>query len=301
MEVLKLKLSDGKELSYRRWLPKGEVRRNLLLLHGMAEHGGRYNDFATYLNTLGYGVYAPDHRGHGLTAEGETLGWFAAKDGWQRVVSDGYELAQHIEAESPKIELHLFGHSMGSFLARDLIGQYPKLFKKVVLSGTGADQGVLGAVGKALAKIRAFFNGGKKPDKLLDKLSFGSFSKAFVPVKTKFDWLSRDEAMVQAYIDDPLCGFVCTSRFFVDLLTGVKRANNPQPLQGLSKNLPILLISGSEDPVGGFGKGVKKVQELYKGAGLRRVKLELIEDGRHEIINEINRQEVFEIIGKWLG
>ncbi len=301
MEILKLKLSDGKELSYRKWLPKEEARRVLLLLHGMAEHGARYDDFATYLNTLGYGVYAPDHRGHGLTAEGEPLGWFAAKDGWQRVVDDNYELAQHIITEHPKTDLHIFGHSMGSFLARDLIGQHPKLFKKAVICGTGADQGLLGAVGKTLAKIKALFNGGEKPDKLLDKLSFGSFSKAFVPVKTKFDWLSRDEEMVQAYIDDPLCGFVCTSRFFVDLLTGVKRANDPRPLEGLSKNFPILLISGSEDPVGDFGKGVKKVHEFYKGAGLRRVKLELVQDGRHEIINEVNRQEVYDTIGKWLN
>ncbi|MFA5468489.1 MAG: alpha/beta hydrolase [Sphaerochaetaceae bacterium] len=300
MKTLKLKLSDGKELTYREWLPEGEVKGVILILHGMAEHGARYADFAKYLNSLGYGVYVPDHRGHGLTAEEGELGYFAPKNGWQRVVEDAYELAQKITEDYPKSKLYLFGHSMGSFLARDLITQHPKLFKAVILSGTGASQGFLGVIGKGIAKTKALFNGGRKRDKLLDKLSFGSFSTAFKPIKTKFDWLSRDEKMVKAYIDDPLCGFVCTSQFFVDLLEGVKRANDPRLMANIPKNFPIYLISGSEDPVGDFGKGVEKVLQLYKNAGLKRVKMELIEDARHEVLNETNRKEVYKVVGEWL-
>ena len=158
----------------------------------------------------------------------------------------------------------------------------------------------MGVAGALLARMRSVIHYGKHPDSLLDNLSFGAFNRAFQPQRTSFDWLSRDEAEVQAYVDDPLCGFVCTSRFFVDLLTGISMANNRRLMRGIPKEFPLLIMSGANDPVGGFGKGVKQVYESYRESGLEDVAFHLIPGGRHELLNEINRDEIQTIIGTWL-
>jgi alpha-beta hydrolase superfamily lysophospholipase len=266
----------------------------------MAEHSERYDRFATYLNNLGIAVYAQDHRGHGRSSSDDDLGWFTAKRGWHRVLQDGYELSQQIAKNHPQKDLFLFGHSMGSFMVRALIALYPEVYAGAVISGTGAGQGLLGVAGKILARIRSLRNHGKHPDELLDNLSFGAFGKAFQPQKTSFDWLSRDETEVQAYINDPLCGFVCTSRFFIDLLTGIALANRRSLMTRIPKDKPLFLISGTNDPVGDFGKGVQKVYEAYKEVGIDDVTIQLVKGARHEILNEINREETFAIIGTWL-
>lgn len=301
MEILQMTCSDQKELVYRVWLPENKNIHSVVhIFHGMAEHGARYDEFAQYLNTLGIAVYAQDHRGHGLTATDDELGWFADKDGWKRVVEDGFELDQLIRSTYPDKDLFLLGHSMGSFLVRYLITQHPELYAGAILSGTGASQGVLGAVGKLLARLRSLSNKGRNPDKLLDNLSFGSFGKDFVPQKTNFDWLSRDEVAVQAYVDDPLCGFICTSRFFIDLLDGIKLANKKKLIRKIPRDMPILIISGANDPVGDFGKGVEKVFRLYQKAGIEDVTISLIKGARHEILNETNREETYRVLGTWL-
>ncbi len=301
MEILQMTCSDQKELMYRVWLPENKNIHSIVhIFHGMAEHGARYDDFAQYLNTLGIAVYAQDHRGHGLTATDDELGWFADKNGWKRVVEDGFELSQLIRSTHPGNDIFLLGHSMGSFLVRYLITQHPALYAGVILSGTGASQGVVGAMGKLLARIRSLSHKGRNPDKLLDHLSFGAFAKGFTPQKTTFDWLSRDEAAVQAYLDDPLCGFICTSRFFVDLLDGITLANKKSLIRKIPLDMPILIISGANDPVGDFGKGVEKVFNLYQKAGIEDVTISLIKGARHEILNETNRKETFRVLGTWL-
>ena len=301
MEILKMTCSDQKELVYRVWLPENKNIRSVVhIFHGMAEHGARYDEFALYLNGLGFAVYAQDHRGHGLTASDDELGWFAEKEGWKRVVEDGYELSQLIRATYPSKDIFLLGHSMGSFLVRYLITLHPELYAGVIISGTGASQGIVGAVGKLVARVRSLSQKGRNPDKILDNLSFGSFGKAFTPQKTNFDWLSRDEEIVQAYIDDPLCGFVCTSRFFVDLLDGIKLANKKKLIRKIPKDMPIFIISGANDPVGGFGKGVQKVFDLYHKAGIEDVTISIVKGARHEILNETNRKETYRVLGTWL-
>lgn len=301
MEISQMTCSDGKKIYYRSWLPENNNIHSVVhIFHGMAEHGARYDRFATYLNSLGIAVYAQDHRGHGLTASDEELGWFSDKHGWQRVLDDGLELSRLIVGTHPGKDLFLFGHSMGSFLVRALIALYPEFYDGAVICGTGAGQGMMGKIGKILARSRSIIHHGHRPDKLLDKLSFGEFGKAFQPQKTSFDWLSRDEKEVQAYLEDPMCGFVCTSRFFVDLLDGIELANNRNLIARIPKDFPLLIISGANDPVGKFGKGVQEVYALYKNARLDDVTLNLVKGARHELLNETNRNEIHVVIGRWL-
>lgn len=300
-EILHMTCSDAKELVYRVWLPENNnIHAVVHIFHGMAEHSGRYDRFAAYLNRLGIAVYAQDHRGHGLTASDDELGWFAEKNGWMRVVEDGYELSRIIWENHPGKDLFLFGHSMGSFLVRTLIVLHPEIYAGAVISGTGAGKGLMGVIGRMIASCRSLRSGGKTPDALMDNLSFGAFGRAFQPKKTEFDWLSRDEEEVRAYIDDPRCGFVCTSRFFVDLLDGIAFANKKKHVAKIPKIFPLYIISGANDPVGDFGKGVKKVFTMYRSAGIEDVSLNLVKGARHELLNEKNREEIHVVIGAWI-
>lgn len=301
METNHLLTSDNREIFYRVWLPENHNIHSVLhIFHGMAEHSARYDRFAIYLNSLGIAVYAQDHRGHGLTASDDELGWFAEKHGWKRVVQDGYELSELISKTHPGRDIFLLGHSMGSFLVRSLIPLHPELYAGAIISGTGASQGLLGAIGKLIARIRSLKNKGRNSDSLLDNLSFGSFGKDFQPQKTSFDWLSRDEQEVQAYMDDPLCGFVCTSRFFIDLLDGIAMANRKSLMCKIPKDFPLLIISGANDPVGVYGKGVEKVYKNYQKVGLVDVTINLVKGARHELLNETNREDIHKILGHWL-
>jgi len=293
--------SDGKDLVYRVWAPEeGEILFTVHILHGMAEHSMRYDRFADYLSTLGAAVYAQDHRGHGQSATEGGLGYFASKDGWSRVVLDSLEISQMVQGIHPEVPHFLFGHSMGSFIARSLMIDHSHLYDGVILSGTAADKGLLAKVGRLIAVTKSRFNGGRKPDPLLDNLSFGSFAKHFPDRKTDFDWLSRDEDQVRKYNDDPLCGFICTSRFFVDLLDGIALANDESKASRIRSDLPLFLISGEDDPVGDFGKGVRKVYEEYQKAGIRDLRMNLVLEGRHELLNETNYRDIYATIGNWL-
>ena len=301
--IRNLVCSDGKSVYYRVWFPDGKpVEAAVLILHGMAEHSFRYQRFAMFLSSRGIAVYVPDHRGHGETAmrNNDTLGWFAERNGWQRVVDDAYELTNIILSEQQKRPLFLLGHSMGSFIARTLMVQHSDLYDGVVLMGTGSSKGLLGKVGMYLAKSHVRKNGSKHPDTLLDKMSFGSFNKGIVNPNTPFDWLSRDKEQVAKYIEDPLCGFVCSSKFFEDLLQGVELANNKDLVKKLPADLSVLIISGEKDPVGGYGKDVRKVYEMYHGAKMADVTLHMIADARHELLQETNRISTKKYIYSWM-
>lgn len=297
-----LTCSDGHILAYCAWIPhKKMIRAVLHIFHGMAEHASRYDGFATFLNSYGIAVYAQDHRGHGGTAADDELGWFAEENGWMRVAEDAYELSNLIATENPGLQLFLMGHSMGSFLARTVMVLHPDLYSGVIIMGTGSAKGIVGKVGKSLARRHARKNGSRTPDKMLDKLSFGSFNKRIANAVSPFDWLSRDAAEVQKYIDDELCGFVCSSQFFVDLLTGVEFANSKANALLVPKDLPLLIISGEMDPVGGYGKGVRKVYDLYHDAGIADVTLKLVPGARHELLNETNKGEIQEELYSWIN
>jgi len=304
MEKFTFTASDGYEIFCRRWMPEAAtpIRGTMMISHGMAEHSQRYDSFARALTGQGLVVYAHDHRGHGHTAGNkENLGLFAEENGWNQVVDDIKTLSDRIRSNHPDLPLFLFGHSMGSFLGRDFMARYGDRLRGAILSGTAAHPGVSGKMGRLLAKALGRIKGVTSPSPLLDKLSFGNYAKAFAPGRTAFDWLSRDPDQVDRYVQDPLCGFICKAGFFVDLISGVIRVNRADHFAGIRKDLPMLLISGSMDPVGGFGKGVQKVYDAYQRAGIRDLTLTLYDQGRHELLNETNRDQVTADVIQWIN
>ena len=290
-------LEDGTRIFVRQWQAKGEVRGHIHVLHGMSEHSGRYAYFAEQLAEVGYHVSAHDHRGHGQTAEANAMpfGYFAAVDGFTQVVRDVEAVTQAINIHTPFI---LFGHSMGSFIAKRYAQLYPHRLTKLLLCGTGATT-ALHLVGKQLAKRLASWQGADVPSKWMDKLSFGQFNRTFQPVRTQSDWLAANAEAVDAYRADPYCGFISTNQLYADLLGGMRSGHTKRALQQ-TPNIPILLISGDKDPVGHYGKDVWKVAKHYVKAGVTNVQVCLVANMRHEILNEKNRANTIAYIQRWL-
>ncbi|MCJ8008779.1 alpha/beta hydrolase [Lederbergia wuyishanensis] len=295
-----LMMEDGVEIYIKKWVETDTKPVAILqLAHGMAEHIDRYEDFAEHLVQNGIFVYGNDHRGHGETGEKSgTIGFFAKENGFDRVVDDLFRINQSIRDEYPNIPIFLMGHSMGSFLVRRYIQQYSSSVLGVILSGTAGSPGFAGKLGKLIAKWEGSIKGTKAPSPFLDRLSFGSFNKGIENPKTTFDWLSRDKNEVEKYINDPRCGFVCSSGFFYDLFEGLEKIHNPNLNQSIPKDLPMLFFSGDKDPVG--GNKVLQVIEQYKEIGLSNIESTFFKDGRHEMLNEINKHEVFLLVQKWI-
>lgn len=292
--------SNGEKIYYNVWTPQKDCIAVLHINHGMAEHSKRYDEVAKYFNSLGIKVYAQDHRGHGLTGKEDQLGFFSEKDGWNLLVNDALEFSTLIHEENPKLPLFLMGHSMGSFVSRCLLQRNGAMYKAAIIMGTATNPGLIGKIGKAIASKRIKKYGPRYVDKKLDKLAFGTYNNKFDKNGSTFQWLSRDEEQVEKYEKDVFCGYVCTSSFYADLIDGIFEANNYEKSLQIPKNLPILLISGSNDPVGNFSKGVKKVEGLYKSVGIKDLELKFIEGGRHEILNEVDRTDTYKFLGEWL-
>ncbi|MEO7132114.1 MAG: lysophospholipase [Dermatophilaceae bacterium] len=292
---------DGTALHVNRWLPDGPPKAIVQIAHGMAEHSDRYERFAEELTAAGYAVYANDHRGHGKTAvTPDAVGYFADQRGFETVVEDMHRVTEQARKEQPDLPLFLIGHSMGSFLSRSYAARFGRGLAGLILSGTAGDPGALGKVGLGLALLQGRLRGRRHPSGLLDTLTFGQYGSAFKPNRTKFDWLSRDEAEVDKYIADPKCGELFTAGFFADLLGGLASINNDATVSRVPKGLPIHLMSGSRDPVGDNGKGVTQVADQFRRLGVTDVTVKLWPDGRHEMLNEINRDEVSAELIAWL-
>lgn len=275
-----------------KWLPEGEPKAVVQIVHGMAEHAKRYDDLAKYLNSQGYAVYAEDHAGHGASINKEGIkGYFAPENGWSLVVTDIMTLHETAKRDYPGVPQVLYGHSMGSFLARTCASRYPEEFDALVFSGTAGKNPVL-AIAKMLAKAGVRKTGGKVPDEKLNGLAFGSYLKRIGNPRTPFDWLTKDEAIVDEYVKDDLCGFTFTSAAFRDLFDGLGEIAGKKWAAKV-KNVPIYLLAGKDDPVGSYGKGVVEVCEDLRATAHTHVVLQLYEGGRHEMHNETNRDEVY--------
>ncbi len=295
---------DRVELRGYIWLPEEGVtpRGAVQILHGMAEHAARYRRLAEALTTAGYVVYAQDLRGHGRTAGTlEKLGHFADLDGWQLVLSDVSDLNQLIHRSHPGLPVCLLGHSMGSFLAQHYIALYGETIAACALCATDYSTDLLRRLGLAVANFEALRMGVRGRSRILKRMSFGQFNKAFEPARTAFDWLSRDPAEVDKYLKDAYCGFECSAQLWIDLLTGLGKIRSREARARIPKNLPIYLFAGARDPVGRFGSGPKKLQLVYQKAGIHDVDLRLYPEARHELFNELNRDEVTEDFIEWLN
>ena len=286
---------DGSIISGIRWIPEGPLRAVMIINHGMAEHIARYESFALFLNESGIAVWGEDHRGHGKTAASmDELGYFHQSQGWEKVLSDISVLTDLVKKEHPELPLFILGHSMGSFLTRDFLCENGSDFTGAIISGTGYTPAGLCRTMNLLASGEAKLRGDRHRSAFLDNLSFGQFNRSFLPNRTPFDWLSRDENQVDEYIQDDLCGFICTSAFFRDLSRGLMRIIDRKRVAGTPRELPVFFYSGTEDPVGGRkAGGVDKVVSLYRSQGMENISCRLNDGGRHESLNEINRDEVF--------
>lgn len=293
--------SDGIHQCYaQEWLPQGEVRGVVQIVHGVAEHIGRYGHVARFLNEHGFLVCGEDHLGHGQTAREGEYGYFAQSDGWTMVVSDVRKLRQLQGEKYPGVPYFLLGHSMGSFLTRTYLCRYPGEVDGAILSGTGQESPVLVSLGKAVAGVLCRFKGSNSVSPLIDQLSLGAYNKKFKPNRTSADWISRDEQAVDTYLADPLCTFKPTTGMFRDMMGGLQYISNPRYLAQMDPDTPIYLMSGDQDPVGGMGQGVKKVYGFFEKQGTRDLSLKLYPGGRHEMFNELNRQEVLDDLLSWL-
>ncbi|OZS79327.1 hypothetical protein CF394_02595 [Tetzosporium hominis] len=300
METKWLEMTDGTSL-FARVYPKPDAQVIVFILHGLAEHGGRYDDFAQFLGDKGYEVVVPDHRGHGETGmQAGKLGYFADELGFERVVDDCNELIHLHTGDRSDKKVILLGHSMGSFLARRYVQKYPQVVDQLILVGTGGDPGFMGKIGSRIASWKSRGGGATEQGDLLNKLTFGSYNKRITSPSTKFDWLSTDTETVRAYEEDPFCGFVPTNQLYVDLLDGLQTIHSKKELERVRKDLPILLIAGTDDPVGNYGKGVRLLARDYQKIGMEDVTLVLIEQERHEILNGHNRHKVYDHIANWI-
>lgn len=271
--------------------------------HGMAEHSLRYQALAGILNAAGYIVVAHDHRGHGPQTKASERGHYADTNGWQKVTGDIGVVQQWIAEQYPQLSCYLLGHSMGSFIAQGyLVGDTQKpAISGLILSGSNRDQKLKLAALRSVAASARGWNGPRKTSRVIQALTFGAFAKTVTSAKTGFDWLSRNEASVSDYINDPLCGFDCTNQLWCDLGQGLSQIRDKRTLTRVPLNLPILIISGDEDPVGDFGKGPRRLANAYRDTGHIDVSCVVMPGMRHEPFNEARREETINTLLDWLA
>lgn len=294
-----LRAGDGADLHSYCWRPDGEPRGVVTIAHGMAEHAGRYARFAERLVEAGFAVYAHDHRGHGGTAPDEaSLGHFADRDGWTQVIADLRGLVAYARGAHPAAPAVLLGHSMGAIMAQHVMLFHPGDADLVILSGSSLVTAPQATAGRLLARFLCWRQGPRARSALLARLSFGRFNRG-LEGRTPFDWLSRDPQEVDRYVADPRCGFQMTNQAWVDLLGGLVAIGRGDWGQ-VREALPVCLIAGEDDPVGNRGRGVRALADRIRAGGRARVTVRLFPGGRHEMLNEINRDEVIADLVRWL-
>lgn len=297
-----LTASDDTPVVVHVWLPGTAPSGVLLISHGMAEYAMRYDRFAEAATARGYAVYANDHRGHGETARSlSNLGYLADGDGFARVMEDVHEVALEIGLRHPGLPVILLGHSFGSFIAQLFIETYGNLLKGCVLSGTKGPDPLVTVSGFCMASAVAACIGRRKPSPFLMQLSFGTNNSRVKNPESPSSWLSRDVAEVEKYDASPWAGFICAAGLYQDLTRGLMKIHRPKMITSIPRELPVFFVCGSEDPVGGYAKSVRRLAELYSEAGIKDVALKVYDGARHELLNEINRDEVTADLLDWMS
>lgn len=285
--------NGSNKICYYRYTPETEIRGVFQLVHGMAEHGERYEGFAEYLCERGFAVYIHEHVGHGGSAANKQgLGLFMDAKQAAVMVEDARKMSEIAKSENEGKKLILFGHSMGSFVVRLYAAKYSNEIDGLVICGSGA-KNKLAPIARVLIKTMKLFKGKDYKSKLIDKLSFGKFNDRYDNAKTAFDWLSRDERVVNEYIASDYCGFLFSLDGMLMLLDVNVNSNRPETFKAVRPSLPILIVSGDMDPVGEYGEGVRQVYKSYLDAGIQNCAMKLYPGARHEILNETNKQEVY--------
>lgn len=298
-EQRSLRAPDGHDIAVLHLRPASvPARATAQIVHGLAEHASRYERFADYLTRRGFAVFAHNHRGHGPDMAAEKMGHFADDDGWHKVLGDVAQVHQLLRQEHGQLPHLLFGHSMGSYVVQAFIMRNPQACDALVLSGSTHAPRLKLYLGRLAARIEIWRHGRGWRSTALNAQAFGAFNKRFEPARTEFDWLSRDAVEVDRYIADPACGFIPSAGLWHDLLGGMLAIGRKTSLQRVPTSLPILIMGGSDDPVGG-SRGMQRLLHAYQNSGHQNVDIKIYEGGRHEMLNEINRLDVMRDIAAW--
>jgi len=294
---------DGQhQIFARQWLPQsGQPKAVVQIVHGISEYIDRYASVARFLADHGYLVVGSDHLGHGRTASGaEEYGFFREQGGWHTVAADVRRLRTLMGQKYPDLPYFMLGHSMGSFLARTYLIDWPGTLTGAIISGTGQEPSAVVKAGWHLSNLICKTSGPRTHSKLIEKIAFGAYNKQFAPARTRADWISRDEDVVDAYVADPLCDFMPAAGMFRDMMEGLQYIAKKSNLKKMDPSTPVYFFSGDMDPVGQNGKTVLKVVDFFQQVGCENLTVRLYPGGRHEMMNEINRDEVFNDLLNWL-
>ncbi len=303
MDNFIFKNKAGAKINCYKWINNSQKPKAIIqIVHGMSELAERYDYFAKKLVDEGYIVYAHDHDGHGHSVEStDKLGFINGENKFYSMLEDIKQLNDIIRNENKELPLILFGHSMGSFLSQRYIQIYGDSIDALILSGSNGKPKLFTKAGLIVSKLQILFNGENKRSTLMDKLSFGGFNKSVKNSRTNFDWLCSNDSEVDKYIEDDYCGFIYPSHFYYDLINGLWDIHKVENMERVKElNIPIYIFSGDRDPVGYFGEGVKNLYEGYKKIGVKDLTYKIYKDGRHEMLNETNKDEVISNIIKWL-
>lgn len=300
-EEITLIAEDSHKIFIRCWKPSRKKIKGIVhIAHGMAEHSGRYAETAKPLCKAGFIVFAHDHRGHGYSIEEETKGHYADKNGWRLVKSDMNQIHNYIKENNPELPLFLLAHSMGSFISMSYLIDFKPKLAGVLLSGSNFDSPIKYKALKPIIRSEKFRIGSKGLSPIIRFIIFGRYNIEIKNPTTDHDWLSKDKAEVDKYLNDGLCGFRCTNQLWDDLIDGLISISSTDQLKKIESNLPIYLFAGLKDPVGGYGEGVKRLTNELVNSGHTDITCKLYPGGRHELLNETNKAEVIDNLVNWL-
>ena len=286
---------------HHRWDDVPAPRAAVHIIHGMGEHSGRYAGLAARLNAAGIAAWGHDHRGHGLNPTPPVgLGHFADVDGWRKVLEDAWMVSEAMIGALPGVPIVLFAHSMGSFAAQRLMADHGDAYAGAILSGTNGPPGIQEGVLRTITRVLRPALGGRARATAINRVVFGLYNRRFSPARTPYDWLTRDETEIEAFAGDPLCGAPLTMQSWMDFLDGRAALGRPAILDRIPKALPVHIIEGTRDGVGEDVRGVERLLRTYARAGLTRVTCTLYDDARHDLVHEINRDEVMRDVIAWI-
>ena len=285
-----------------KWIPDVEKPVCILqIVHGMAEYIDRYDEFAHFLAERGILVVGDDHLGHGKTVKpGELFGYFCKEDAPTVLVRDEHRLKKIMQKQYADVPYIILGHSMGSFITRNYLLKYSAGLDGAMIVGTGMQPKPTLIFALFLVSLQRMIFGEQHVAHFINMMSFGTYNKRIKSPKTPMDWLSRNEDNVRRYVKDPMCGFVFTVNGFQTLFKLIYNLHDQEKLRKMPKNLPVFFLSGQDDPVGDYGKGVEQAYRSFKEIGMENVQMKLYPHDRHELINEVDREDVYGDIYRWI-
>lgn len=293
--------SDGEhQIKYYVYVPNGDIKGMFQISHGMCEYIERYEPFIDFLTGKGFLVFGNDHLGHkGSVKTPSDLGYMGREGGWKHMYEDVHTLSKMMKKEYPDLKLFLFGHSMGSFIARAVMANYISDYDGVIICGTSGSN-PMAAMGLGLIRFLRFFRGDRAKSMLVTKCSFGNYNSRYQDVKTGVEWLTRDTKVQEVYINDPYCNYTFSLAAYNDLLSVLSYVSTDNWYNLIPEDIPLFVISGDMDPVGNWGEGIREVDEKLRKKERKHYSMKLYPEMRHELLNEIGKEEVYEDILSWL-